>query len=140
MAMGKQHGFTLIELMITVAIVGILGAIAYPSYTRHIARANRSAAQSFMYAVANKQEQYLLDARSYAPSLAALNLTVPSEVAAKYDIVATADMAATPPTYLVTATPRDAQATNDARCAILTLDNLGVKTKSGTASSVSDCW
>lgn len=136
----QQRGFTLIELMITVAVVGILAAVAYPSYTQYIVRANRSAAQSFMFAVANKQEQYMLDARSYASSLVALNMTTPADVAAKYTITTTSDMATTPPSYLVTATPQGSQASNDTKCGTLTLNQLGVKTKSGTASAVSDCW
>lgn len=135
-----QRGFTLIELMITVAVVGILAAVAYPSYTQYIVRANRSAAQSFMFAVANKQEQYMLDARSYASNLTALNMTLPADVAAKYAITSTSDMTTTPPSYLVTATPQGSQLSNDTKCGTLTLNQLGVKTKSGTASVVSDCW
>ncbi|MFZ3127492.1 MAG: prepilin-type N-terminal cleavage/methylation domain-containing protein, partial [Rhodoferax sp.] len=60
-----EHGFTLIELMITVAVIGILAAVAFPSYTQYIVRANRSAAESFMFTVANRQEQSMLNARSY---------------------------------------------------------------------------
>lgn len=134
---GRQGGFTLIELMITVAVIGILAAVAYPSYTQYIARANRSAAQSFMYAVANKQEQYMLDARSYAASLSALQLTVPADVAGKYTVTLAADMTTTPPSYLVTATPQGAQAVNDAGCGNLTLNQVGAKTRSGSAGS---CW
>lgn len=131
----QQRGFTLIELMITVAVVGILAAVAYPSYTQYIVRANRSAAQSFMFAVSNKQEQYMLDARSYAASLAALNMTVPDDVAAKYTVTATSDMTVAPPTYLVTATPQGSQATNDTKCGTLTLSHLGAKTP-----ATSGCW
>lgn len=135
-----QNGFTLIELMITVAVIGILAAVAYPSYTQYIVRANRSAAQSFMFSVNNKQEQYMLDARSYASSLTVLNMTAPTDVAGKYDVSVTADMTATPPTYLVKATPKGTQLSNDVRCGEVTLNHLGVKTKSGTASSAADCW
>lgn len=135
-----QRGFTLIELMITVAIVAILASVAYPSYTQYIVRSQRSAIQSFMYAVANKQEQQLLDARSYAASLATLNLSVPTDQAGRYTVTVTADMATTPPSYLITATPIGTQLSADTRCGTLTLNHLGVKTKSGTAAAVSDCW
>lgn len=134
------RGFTLIELMIAVAIVALLAALAYPSYVRYIVRANRSAAQSFMYTLSTKQEQYLLDARSYAADFATLNTAVPPEVARSYSFAVTSNMAATPPTYLITATPIGAQLTNDTRCGALTLDNLGTKTQSGTATSLLDCW
>lgn len=138
--------------MITVAVVGILAAVAYPSYMQYIVRANRSAAQSFMFSVNNKQEQYMLDARRYAGGASALtdlNLPVPADVASRYGITVACTMPtavgnctalAGAPTYTITGTPVGTQLTNDTRCATLTLSNLGVKTKSGTASSAADCW
>src|SRR5437762_1440926 len=72
------RGFTLGELMVTVAIVGILAAVAYPSYVRYGVRANRSAAESFMLEVSSRQERYLVDARQYAPDLATLGIAVPA--------------------------------------------------------------
>lgn len=140
MARRTQTGFTLIELMITVAVIGILAAVAYPSYNDYIVRGNRSAAQSFMYAVANKQEQIILDSRVYAANLAATNLTAPAELTGKYTITVTSDMTTTPPSYLVTGTPTGAQATRDTKCGVLTLNHQGVKTEAGTASSAADCW
>lgn len=134
-----KSGFTLVELMIAVAIVGILAVIAYPSYSRYVTKSNRSAAASFMLIVANKQEQYMLDARQYASTLNALNLATPAEVSRNYTISIVADNAATPPGYTITATPIGAQLANDTNCANLTLNQTGAKGISGTGS-VAACW
>ena len=148
----RQSGFTLIELMIVVVVIGILTAVAYPSYTSYIVRGNRAAAQAFMFSVSNKQQQYLLDARYFAGGATAvtdLGMTVPSDVSSKYTItvactmptaVANCTASAGVPTYTITGTPIGTQLTNDTQCGTVTLSQAGTKTKTGTAASVSDCW
>lgn len=87
-----HHGFTLVELMIAVAIIAILASIAVPNYSQHLVKSRKAAADSFLMDIAQLQEQYLLDNRSYAPDLATLKPGVaavdriPAEVDQFYDL------------------------------------------------------
>jgi type IV pilus assembly protein PilE len=120
--------------MIAVAIVAILVTIAFPSYQEHMRKTRRAAAQSFMADVASRQQQYLIDARSYAGgagALAALNLAVPGDVARFYTVSVDPPAPTTPPSYTITATPL--AGTAQAPDGVLTLDYLGVKTRNGQA-------
>jgi type IV pilus assembly protein PilE len=123
--------------MITVAIIGILAAVAIPSYTQHVLRSNRATAESFMLEVSGAQERYLLDNRSYAASMTTLGYaTVPSEVSSRYDI-ATAPVTGPPPGYTITATPKGSQLSGDTACGTLTLTNTGTRSASGGGAG---CW
>lgn len=120
-----QHGFTLIEMMITVAIVGILAAVAYPAYTQYMIRANRAAAQSEMMDIANRQQQFLMTNRSYATKavLEASGYGLPAGISSKYSYSITVGAGAVP-TYTLTFTPSGSQVSDGA----LTLDSAGIKT------------
>lgn len=140
---GRQLGFTLVELLVVLVIVAIIAAIGYPSYVQYTIRANRTAAQSFMLTIANKQEQYMLDARSYANdpnALTTLGLTLPIEVSRNYDVAVSAVITATPPTYTITATRISPQQINDSKCGNLTLNQTGLKGTSALPSPVAGCW
>lgn len=124
----RALGFTLMELMIVVAIVAILSAIAYPSYQDHIRKSRRAAAQSFLMDVGAKQQQYLIDARTYATSLADLKISIPPEVSPYYTI--DFNPASTAIAFNVRATPQGTQ-TPDLGGAMLELDQSGTKKPSG---------
>jgi len=124
----------MIELMIAVAVVAILAAIAYPSYQDHLRKGRRSAAQSFLIDVAARQQQFLLDARSYAGgagALGALNLMVPGDVSRFYTVTIGPAVPTLPPSYIITATPIAGSAQDPDGA--LTFDHQGSKTRNGQA-------
>ena len=120
-----KNGFTLVELMIVVAIVAILAAIAMPSYQSYVVRGNRAAAEAFMMDVASREKQYLIDARSYATDLTALGMTPPADVSKHYSLTIT--VVAVPPSFIIQANPTSSQQTSDGT---LTLASDGTKTPS----------
>ena len=135
----QRSGFTLIEMMIVVAIIGILSAIAYPSYQSYVRRGNRSEAQQFMLDISSRQEQFVLDSRRYTATLAAgvagaegLNMTrqdwtcVTTTCSNNKYSIAVALVVGPPQTYTITATASGTQLADGD----LTLTSLGVKSRS----------
>lgn len=125
--MKNAKGFTLIELMIAVAILGVLVAIAYPSYQGSLIKGSRAAAKSYLLEVAQKQQQFLLDSRAYGSKaeLEAALLKEPKEFTNFYTLTV-APSGGPPPSFTATATPKAGK--RQASDGWLEIDNAGNKT------------
>ena len=123
--MRQSRGFTVVELIIAIAIIGILAAIAIPSYQEHLKKGRRADAQQFLSQVAQKQQQYIMDARVYGGTLAELNMTMPLGVSKFYTVAVALN--GPPPGFTVTATPIPGTAQDGD--GTLVIDNNGNKTR-----------
>jgi len=111
-------------------VIGILAAIAIPSYQNQLIRGTRSSAQAVMMDIANKELFYLQAQRAYTTDYASdLKVSLPSEVSNFYTVNITTDPAATPPTFLITAAP--ISGTRQAADGNITLDSAGTKAPAG---------
>ena len=134
----EQRGFTLIEMMIVVAIIGTLAAIAYPSYDEYVKRGNRTEGQALLSDASARQERYFAQNNAYITAdadVAKLGLKNGNKSETnKYTLVLS--KVAGDGGYTLTAQ----QGFNDAKCGNLTLDALGKKERTGTDKTAAECW
>ncbi|WP_372831391.1 type IV pilin protein [Pontibacterium sp.] len=131
----KQKGFSLIELMITVAIIGIIAAIAYPSYTDYVQQARRADGQGAMLQAAQWMERQFTVDGTYLKSGGG-NRVVSAYNTDFYSIVVSVSTAST---YTIQGTPTGAQASDD--CKILSVTSVGVKSaKESDGTAIDGCW
>ncbi len=136
----KQRGITLIELMIVVAIIGILATIAYPSYTQYVLRANRAEAQAILSESAQFMERRFTTCGTYATNATCTTAATPTSAvspagasggAIKYNISFSAGPTVT--AFTLQAVPTTGQSSDT--CGTLTLSNTGAQTP-----TTAGCW
>jgi len=132
-----RHGFTLIELMIAVAIVGILAAIAIPSYTSYVQKARRTSAKTALLDLASREAKYYSTNNAYTNSMTNLGyasagpIAVPDATSNYYNLSVAFFSGTTG--FIGTAARAGSQATDT--CGSFTLDYLGVK-----GAGATNCW
>lgn len=129
-----MQGVTLMELMIVVVVLGILTAIAYPSYRQYVAKAKRNEAKACLLQIATMQERFYLQNNTYTADMT--NLGFPSSpFVTDSNSYNCAIAAASPATFSATATYLNADA-EAGKCATFSIDGRGLK----TSTPYADCW
>lgn len=132
----RKNGFTLIELVIACCIVGILAAVAIPSYLAYTKQSYRVDATRTMSSYAQSLERCYSQAFTYTGCSVVGTTTSPQGY---YQVVVTLP---TTSSFLITATPVKAPQTNDAACASFTLNSAGTQgaTSNAAATTTQTCW
>ncbi|KPH64769.1 fimbrial protein [Pseudoalteromonas porphyrae] len=130
----RTYGFTLTELLIAVAIAGILASVAIPSYSEHVKRAARVEAVTALLDAANRQEQYFVDNRQYTSNLGDLGVNTTTENG-YYSLTVNVGGS----NFTLTAKPVGGPVKSDGDCGSFTITDVGLKGVGGS-KSIDYCW
>ena len=144
----RQRGMTLIELVVVVMIVGILAAVAIPSYRSYVIRSQRSDAKDALLVLATQQEKHYLQCNAYATAIDAATDCAAGELqgtdTSKNGWYGLATAAPNPATgFTVTATAINGENQwQDTACRTFTVDQAGVRTADddGGGDNTAECW
>jgi len=132
----RVRGFTLLEVLVTCVIVGVLAAIALPSYLKQVQKSRRSDAQSALVGAAGQMERYFTERGTYATATLGSGGVYPSTSQNGYYTLSLANLTAT--SYTLKAAPAGAQVGDP--CGTMTYTDQGVKGVTGASLPVTECW
>jgi type IV pilus assembly protein PilE len=141
----RLRGFSLVELMVVLAIVGILLIVAVPGYSSYIRKSRRTEARTALLDLAGREERLFSTTNAYSTTPSALGYSgaaFPVIVGSGYyqvDVAAPAPAAGALPTFTITATAITSQA-KDTSCATFAVDQTGAQSATGSATASVDCW
>lgn len=140
---GNVRGFSLIELMITVLIIAVLAAIAYPAYQNHVVKTRRAAAAACALEAAQFMERFYATHLRYDETRDGTAVALPAstcrnELQQFYTIQLGEDTDES--SYRIEAEPEGVQASRDTKCGTISINQAGTKTTSNTGTSAAECW
>jgi type IV pilus assembly protein PilE len=131
----KTGGFTLIELMIVLAVLSIIVAVGYPSYQEHIKKSRRAEGMGQLLALADRMERAYSDTGTYPTNVSEIYTATTDSGLYTLSIVSANNIS-----FLISATPTSVKNQNDDKCNTFILSSLGDKSVSGGSLGTTDCW
>lgn len=134
----KKNGYTLIELLVTMAIVGILASIAIPSYNNYVIKSRRAEGRSFIIEIMQRQEKFYTENSTYTTTLTQVGYPAATAMSedGHYRVTAAAALDGIGNNVILTAQPIGSQA-SDTECGSFIMNSNGSKT---TSTSALTCW